>query len=379
MTEVSAQALGASDVLIVGGGLQGLSSALQLARRGYRVRVLEADYCGRHASGVNAGGVRTLGRHAEEIPLALAARDRFWHHLPEFIGAECGFVASGQIKIAENEAESSAALARIARLNALGFTHERWVGREEARELVPRLAPHVAGGIWSAGDGYAVPYKVVTAFRRAAQAAGAHIHEATLATRIERMGGVWRIYTRGGYYQAPSLVNAAGGWADEIARQTGDPVSLSAEGLMLMVTQRVPPFIRPVLGAMGRPLSFKQFDNGTVVIGGGLRGRADTVARRATVETSAMKRSARTVLELFPFLRDAAIVRCWAGVEAVTPDQLPVIGTGGEGAGIVHAFGFSGHGFELSPIVGCIVADLIEHGRTPWPIAPFAIDRFAAG
>ena len=68
-----------SDVLIVGGGLQGLSSALHLARRGFRVRLLEAEYCGRHASGVNAGGVRSLGRHLAEIPLALGALDKSYN------------------------------------------------------------------------------------------------------------------------------------------------------------------------------------------------------------------------------------------------------------------------------------------------------------
>ena len=83
---------GSSDALVVGGGLQGLSSAFQLARRGYRVRLLEAEYCGRHASGVNAGGVRTLGRHLAEIPLALAAREQLWHHLQELLGDTGGFV-----------------------------------------------------------------------------------------------------------------------------------------------------------------------------------------------------------------------------------------------------------------------------------------------
>lgn len=61
------------------------------------------------------------------------------------------------------------------------------------------------------------------------------------------------------------------------------------------------------------------------------------------------------------------------------PDQIPVIGPGIASTGVVHAFGFSAHGFEMSPIIGRIVADIVEHGRTEWPIAPFAVDRFPAG
>lgn len=370
---MSSCTLGHSDVVIVGGGLQGLSCAVHLARRGHLVQLLEADYCGRHASGVNAGGVRTLGRHVAEIPLALGARDLYWHHLRDFLGDDCGFVCSGQLQVAENEADAEKARARVAQ----GFSHERWIDRDELFERVPSLAPHVVGGIWVEGDGYAVPYRVVTAFRLAAQRAGVQIHEATRALSVSRERGLWRVRTCGGYYEAPQLVNAAGAWAGEIARQAGDAVPLQAGGLMLMVTQRVAPFVKPVLGAIGRPLSFKQFDNGTVVIGGGLRCAGDIVTRMAPVNLASMARSAQTVIDLFPHLRQMTIVRAWAGLEAFMPDQIPVIGPGRAESGIVHAFGFSAHGFEMSPIVGHIVADLIEHGRTKWPVEAFAINRFA--
>src|ERR1700690_1818760 len=78
-----------SDVLVIGGGLHGSSSAFHLARRGVSVTVLEADYVGRHASGVNAGGVRTLGRSVPEIPLALMSRE-IWHDIADTVGDDCG-------------------------------------------------------------------------------------------------------------------------------------------------------------------------------------------------------------------------------------------------------------------------------------------------
>jgi len=368
-----------SDVLIVGGGLQGLSSALHLARRGFRVRLLEAEYCGRHASGVNAGGVRSLGRHLAEIPLALGALDKYWHHLDEFVGDNCGFTPHGQLQVAESEADALSAQQRIAELQSHGFAHERWVDQAQVRELVPSISGHVVGGIWVERDGYALPYRVVTAFRRAALAAGAVIHETCPVRRIERRGNEWQVHVDGSCFESDYLVNASGAWAGTFASLVGDPVPLEPGGLMLMVTQRVAPFVKPVLGACSRPLSFKQFDNGTVLIGGGLRCEADSEKRYAAVDLKRLWRSAQTVIDLFPHLRDMAIVRAWAGIDGFLPDQIPVLGPSIGSPHVVHAFGFSAHGFELSPIVGSIVADLVEHGSTRWPIEAFSVGRFTSG
>jgi len=365
-----------SDVLIIGGGLMGLSTALHLARRGISVRLLEAEYCGRHSSGVNAGGVRSLGRDIAEIPLSLAARDRFWHHLEDFIGHDGGFVASGQLQVCENEADIAAARERIALLESHGHTHETWADQTTVRELVPSISPHVVGGIWVKDDGYAYPFHVVTAFRRSAEVAGAQVLERHPVRKVGREGAVWRVQTPQGVYEAPALVNAAGAWAGELARQIGDDVPIVPDGLMLMVTQRVAPFVKPVLGAMGRALSFKQYANGTVVIGGSLRCGADAATRHAPVDLASMKSSAVTVTDLFPHLRNMQIVRAWAGVEGFLPDQIPVVGPSIAGPDAFHAFGFSAHGFQLSPVIGEIMADLIEHGQTALPVHPFRVNRF---
>ena len=364
-----------ADVLVIGGGLQGLSSALHLARRGCSVRLLEADYCGRHASGVNAGGVRTLDRHFAEVPLSLAAR-ALWHRMAELVDEDVGFVPSGQLKLAETPEELESLRQRVDLLHAMGFRHERLIGPQEVRELVPALTPRITGAIWAADDGYAYPYGVVTAFRRAGERRGVQVHEATPVRRIERDGARWRVHTPAGSFEAPHLVNTAGAWAGELARQAGEPVPIEAGGLMLMVTPRVPHFVKPVLGATGRALSFKQFANGTVVIGGSLRCAADAVARHGEVDVMRLATSAQTVTDLFPHLGSVTINRAWAGVEGFMPDQIPVIGPSCTQPGLVHAFGFSAHGFQLGPIVGQIVAELVLDGRSTLPIAPFAIDRF---
>jgi sarcosine oxidase subunit beta len=161
------------------------------------------------------------------------------------------------------------------------------------------------------------------------------------------------------------------------AAALGEPVPLEPIAPMLMITAALPPFIEPVVGAAGRPLSFKQFRNGTVLIGGGHRGRLDRDANRTELDFAGLAVSARTVWDLFPIMRGAQIVRGWAGIEARMPDDIPVIGPSSTGDGVFHAFGFSAHGFALGPIVGAIIAELVTGGKTNLPIAPFRIDRFA--
>jgi sarcosine oxidase subunit beta len=362
-------------VLVIGGGIHGLSTAFHLAQRGVRVTVLEADYCARHASGVNAGGVRTLGRHEAEIPLALSSR-ALWHELHNVLGDDGGFVPSGQLKLAENQDELEECRERISHLQSLGFDHEVLVGRDEVFEIIPTVARHVVGGIWVKDDGYATPFRTVTAFRLAAQKLGVQVHEVTPAKRIEHKAGRWRITTPTGVFAAEHLVITAGAWARELAAQVGESVPGRPEGLMLMVTQRVAPFCGPVLGATGRSLSFKQFANGTVVIGGKLIGALDFPARHGEVDMTRLGTSARTVTDLFPHLRHLGVNRVWAGVEAFTEDDLPVIGLSRKASNLSYSFGFCGSGFQMGPGVGKRLAQQILGEYSGIALDAFAVDRF---
>ena len=156
----------------------------------------------------------------------------------------------------------------------------------------------------------------------------------------------------------------------------GEPVPLDPHAPMLMITEPVTPFLTPVLGAAGRTLSFKQFANGTLLIGGGYMGYADAERNRADTRLAGMAASAHTVQALFPQLRDVRIIRAWAGLEGTFPDMIPVLGGSENHETVFHSFGYSYHGFQLSPITGRIIADLITEGKTNLPIEPFRVRRF---
>lgn len=366
-----------ADVAIVGGGLHGCSTALHLGRAGVQAIVVEKNYVGRHASGVNAGGVRTLSRHDAEIPLALASLE-LWHDIGNLVDDDCGFECHGQIRVAESETEALELQQRAARLAAIGYTHERWIDIDELFARVPALSRHCVGALIAERDGAANPYRTTSAFRRKAEALGQRFLEGVRVERVSRRGSAWALATTIGEISAPVLVNCAGAWADRIAANLGEAVPLDPIAPMMLVTLRMPHFLDPVVLGYRRPLSFKQTPEGTVLIGGGRRARVERDGEQTELDFRELAESARTVWDLFPVMQSASVNRGWAGIEARMPDDIPVIGASGCAPGAYHAFGFSAHGFELGPIVGRITADLITNGATPLPIAPFSITRFAA-
>jgi sarcosine oxidase, subunit beta len=366
---------GTADVIIIGGGLHGCSAALHLARAGVQAIVVEKNYVGRHASGVNAGGVRTLSRHEAEIPLALVALE-LWHRIGDLVDDDCGFEAFGQVRVAENEADAALLQQREQRLKALGYTHERWIDADELYARVPALARHCVGGLIAERDGAALPYRTTLAFRRKAEAMGQRFIEGTRVRGIRREGDAWAVDTSAGTLSGRVVVNCAGAWADELCTAMGEPVPLEVIGPMMLVSLRMPRFLEPVVLGTGRPLSFKQTAEGTVLIGGGRLARVERNVETTELDFRELAASARTVRDLFPVMRGAVIHRGWAGIEARMPDEIPVIGPSSTAPNVFHAFGFSAHGFELGPIVGRITADLITDGKTALPIAPFSIRRF---
>ncbi len=365
-----------ADAVIIGGGLQGCSAALHLARRGLKPVVLEKNWCGRHASGVNAGGVRTLLRHPAEIPLALAAR-AVWHDIEHFIGDDCGYHTVSQVAVAETEADMDRLKARAAELAALGYDHEELIDAAELYQLVPALAPGCAGGLIARTDGFASPYHTSLAFKRRADLEGAEIREGVRATGIEQVGSDWRIDTDHGSVTAAAVLNCGGAWADWLPDHFGEQVPFRPYLPMMMVTARTERFLDPVVLGVGRPLSFKQMPNGTVLIGGGREASGDRAREVSRLDFAALAKSAATVTDLFPHMRGVRIVRGWAGFEGRMADDIPVIGPSRVTAGVFHAFGFSGHGFQLSPVIGRILAELVIDGTSSLPIEPFRIDRFA--
>lgn len=364
-----------SDVLIIGGGLHGLSAALQLARRGARVRMLERARVGRHSSGASAAGVRTLGRDRAELPAALVAM-KMWREMESLVGNDCGFRPYGQVLVAENEVEFDDLKEKVGVLRRDGFTNEEIIDAQTLQEIVPPLAKHCVGAIYAAGDGAADPHQTLAAYHTSCLAAGVMIHEGSGVETLARRDAVWRATSGADVYEASFVVNAAGAWAGQIAAWAGDDIPLGTKASMMIVTERVEPFIRPTVGAAGRTLSFKQTAQGTLLIGGGQQGKADLANERTEIDTRALARAAAAAVALFPAVGNLRINRTWAGLEAKTTDDIAIAGLSPASPSMMHLYGFCGHGFQLVPVLGVAAADLLLDGKTDIDIRDLSPARF---
>tara|TARA_R110002167_G_scaffold221121_1_gene425797 strand:- start:33085 stop:34215 length:1131 start_codon:yes stop_codon:yes gene_type:complete len=367
-----------TEIAIIGGGLQGLSTALHLAQRGRRVMIIEAHHPGRFASGVNAGGVRRLGRDPAEIPLAMAASE-MWHSIEDLVDDDCGFRAVGQLKIAEDDADLRKLEARAAMVRDLGFDHEEIIDQKRLRVLAPGVHARAVGGLWCEDDGSADPMRTVQAFYRKARALGVAFKLGQEVSQIAKVGTGWQMTSGETQITSDIVINCAGAWGNKIAAMIGEEVPLETHALTMMVSERTPHFIDPVCGLASRKLSFKQTLEGTLLIGGAHLGYADRDAGIAEPDPVKMAISAKTVSDVFPHLANVRIARAWAGLEGMTPDRLPIISPSKVDGSFFHAFGFSAHGFQLSPVVGRIMSSLICDDTSNLPLYPFRIERFSDG
>jgi sarcosine oxidase subunit beta len=369
-----------ADVIIVGGGLMGASTALFLRRRGRSVILLERGQVGSQASGVNFGNVRRQGRYLVQLPLANRAR-AIWGRLPELVGETCEFLPDGHLRVCYTQ-EQAARVEQYAR-EALAYGLELEILDQRAlRERFPYVGHEALLGSLGPVDGHANPRLVTPAFGRAARRAGARVEEQCEVTNIGKVGADFLVEARGGaQFRAPALLVASGAWAGDMAERFGEPVPLVARGPQMGVTEPAPFRIRPSIGVSTphehETVYLRQVARGNIVFGGGRRVDVDASSWRAYVKPENTLNQMPQLRRLLPGIGRLQLIRVWTGIEGYLPDDLPVMGASGRVAGLYYAFGFCGAGFQVGPGVGDVMAELIDSGRTTTPIAAFDIARFA--
>lgn len=374
------QAAAAADVIIVGGGLMGASAALFLRRRGRSVILLERGLVGQQASGVNFGNVRRQGRYLEQLPLANRSRD-IWGRLPELVGEDCEFIASGHLRVCFNEAQAAKMEAYAHDARAYGLDLEI-ISPNALRDRFPFLDRGVVLGSYGPLDGHANPRLVTPAFARAAVRQGARVEENAEVLAIDRIGEDFHVQTRDrGVFRAPILLITAGAWAGAMAARFGEPVPLVARGPQMGVTEPVPYRIGPTLG-VSTPLEeetvyLRQVTRGNIVFGGGRRNEVNLDTIRVYPKPENTLNQMPQLRRLLPGIAQLRLIRVWSGIESYLPDDRPIMGASDKVPGLYYAFGFCGAGFQIGPAVGDVMAELIDTGASVTPIEPFHIRRFA--
>jgi glycine/D-amino acid oxidase-like deaminating enzyme len=364
-----------ADVAIVGGGLMGAWTAFFLARRGRRVVLLDKGRVGAQSSGVNFGNLRLQGRYPGQYPLSLRSH-ALWEEIEALIGEPCEFDATGHLYVAANPEEHEALERHAMTAEAHGLVIERVAGAELRRRW-PWLGEGCHSATYSARDAVANPRLVTPAVARAAQRLGAEVVETIRVTDLRRRGEGFALDTDGGLrVTCGAVVNTAGAWALEVAQRFGETAPMFAAGPPQFVTDPMPYRIRPSVQAVSGSVIARQIPRGNVIVAGYPRTAADPVLNRAPVPPAKTLAGIGHLVRLAPMLRAAHVIRVWSGIEGYLPDMLPVIGPSGTTPGLFHAFGFCGHGFQLGPGVGAVLAELIVDGGTLTPLAPFSIARF---
>jgi sarcosine oxidase, subunit beta len=362
------------EVAVVGGGVIGSSIAYHLARRGVTVALIEKDDIASAASGASAGGVRQQGRDLREMPLAIQSIAR-WSHLSDELDADLEYVRGGHVRLLEDQVNLDTIQPWIDEQVALGLDLRLVTGRD-LQELIPGLASHVLAGTYSPDDGHANPTLTTVAFAQAAERLGATIQTGSRVTTVHHEADrITGITTDAGKVACQTLVIAAGAWSTRLMKRLGIDLPVSVMAPQMILTKPMPPLLRQVIGSAERWLSLKQIATGGYLIGGGWPGDADLDASVATPRPSSIEGSYAAASTVFPVLNQVEIERVWVGIEAVTPDEIPILGPVPGFANLTIATGFSGHGFALSPIVGQLIAESIVDGTPSLDLSAFALDR----
>jgi len=368
-----------ADVIVIGGGIVGTSTAFFLRRRKRSVILLERGLTGQQASGVNFGGVRRQGRALEQLAMSNRALDT-WRRSRELLGEDVEFLPSGHTRVCYHAHDAEYFHRYAADARAYGLDLDVLEGAALFRRF-PFLGRDVLAASISPLDGHANPRLAAPAFGRAAARLGARIVENTEVVRVEKEAGGFRVESAtGDVYRAEQVLICAGAWANALSTQFGEPVPLTARGPQMAVTEPVPYVFQFSMGVYTsikeESVYFRQIPRGNIVLGGGPPGPADAGTRRAPVLPANTVAQMAQFCRMVPAMRPLHVIRVWSGVESYLPDSEPVIGPSTKADGLFYAFGFSGSGFQIGPGVGETLAELLDSGSTPVDLTSFSIGRF---
>ncbi len=368
------------DVVIVGAGVHGLSTAYYLAKQGVTdVAVLDKGYVGGGASARSTAIVRANYLTVEGIPFFRESL-KLYESLALELDFNIMFNQTGRLDVGHAESTVYALRQRV-ELNKLLGVDSRLVGPEEIKELVPvidlRQDKHlpVMAALYHPPAGTVRHDAVVWGYARGADGLGVEIHPFTGVTGVLRAGDrVTGVETAKGPVRAGTVVSATAGWSSIISGMAGVELPIVTYPLQAFVTEPLKPFMDKVISSGNLHVYIYQTDRGELVIGGPVD-HYPTYSHRSTLNM--LEELARFAVELVPSLRDVKVMRQWTGICDMTPDYAPIMGEVDGVRGFVLNAGWGTWGFKAAPIAGKSIAALVATGKTPDLIEPFGLFRFA--
>ena len=414
-----------ADVVVVGGGIVGVSAALSLAKKGVSVTLCEKGRIAGEQSSRNWGWCRTMGRDLAEVPLSIESL-RLWAGMNQEVGAETGFRNSGIVYLCDSQADLDQYEVWLEQARHYQVA-SRLLGPAEVDRILPGSTRRWSGALITPSDGRAEPQLAVPAMAEAARRAGAEIVTCCAVRGLETTAGrTSAAVTEKGRINCSSIILAGGAWSRLFCGNFKvDFPQLKILGSVMRTAplEGAPEFavgasdfafrkrldggytlarrnanIAPIV-----PDSFRLFFDFLPALTTQWRELRLRIGRRFIEEWS-IPRSwsldspspfeavrvldpapARAILDegqsnltrAFPVFKDVEIMERWAGLIDVTPDAIPVISPVQALPGFFLASGFSGHGFGLGPASGRLIADLVVGDNPIVDPTAFRFERFA--
>lgn len=367
-------------VAVIGGGIVGVASAYELAKRGADVTVYERDTLGSGSTGRSGGGIRSQFSTPVNVELSLASK-QVWDDFEDQFGVDIRRRRVGYLFLAWEQATADALRENVAMQNDHGVP-SKYLSADEARVYCPELhSERYSGAAYNAEDEFVDPYLSLQGYAAAAREHGVDIRAKTPVTDIKREGEtVTGVRVDGSWVAADVVVNAAGPWAGRVVAMAGVDLPITPELHRLAIAEPetplpddVPLTIDVDSGAVFRPEG-----DGLAAVGGSVSGHPsadpDDFPQSAGLDWSLDVLEAVAAMCGY-FGPESTIRDTITGLYATTPDANPIIEE--TCPGLVNAVGFSGHGFMHAPAVGMLVAELILDGRASLvDIADLSSDRF---
>ena len=368
------------EVIVIGGGIIGLSAAYELAKAGRQVTVLEKEkLLGSGSTGLCAGGIRQ--QFTTDVNIALSRESvKEFERLGTELGCRFEFLQRGYLFFTHRPSQLEAMKVNAAIQQKNDIPVEVVGGDEIRRRWGYCTADDVIGGTFCPKDGYCDPHEAVQGYAAKIKELGGEILTRVPVTGIKVSGGrVVSVETPQGALGCAWLINAAGPYAGEVGKMAGLAVPVVPVRRHLFVTEPLEeiPEESPMTIDSATGLYFRKESRGLMI---GLARQDEPAGFNFEVDWDWLEHMVNTAVARVPRLEEKGIVKSWSGMYEVTPDHHPILGPAPACPNFLLACGFSGHGFMHAPAVAKVVKEFITEGRARTvDVSCLGLSRFAEG
>ena len=371
-----------ADVVIIGGGVIGCSTAYELAKRGIKdIVLIESNYLTYGATGRCGAGVRQQWGTEMNLKLSIGSVKKFETLQEELeYDKDIEFIQSGYLMPAYTEKQIIQFKKNIELQRKFGLC-VNLLTPDEARKIVPIISLNgLLGATFHDKDGHCNPFHVTFAYAKAAKRKGVEINLDTKVVGIKTNNSkVTGVITNKGNIDCEYIVNAAGGWSQEIGNMAGVKIPTYSERHQILVTEPIEPLFKPMVMSFYHNFYTQQEPNGSILMGIGDSNEVKGYNQGNTF--SFISNATKKITSVLPALREARILRQWSGLYNISPDKTPIIGEAPNLKGFFMACGFSGHGFMIAPMTSITISQMICNEELSIPEVKNKLDlgRFDRG